>query len=76
LHGFDRLWRYVNVEAKDRVLIAGWLLSALRPDGPFPILHPVGEQGSGKSFTTRVLKELTDPSAVPLRPRRGKSVIC
>lgn len=68
LHDFDKLWRYVNVETADRVLIAGWLLSALRPDGPYPILNPVGEQGSGKSSTTRTLKALTDPSAVPLRP--------
>lgn len=64
---FAKLWRYVNVAEADRVLVAGWLLGALRPRGPCPILLLVGEQGSGKSVTARILKQLTDPSAVNLR---------
>jgi hypothetical protein len=62
------IWKYVNVEESDRVLIAGWLLAALRPHGPFPILLLLGEQGTGKSHSSRTLKALTDPSGVPLRP--------
>ncbi len=64
---FALLWRYVNVHPADRVLIAAWLLAALRPRGPYPILVFIGEQGSGKSFTARVMKSLADPSASPLR---------
>lgn len=65
---FGLLWRYVNVESADRPLVAGWLLAALRPQGPFPILLLLGEQGTGKSNSSRTLKALTDPSGVPLRP--------
>ncbi len=64
---FSRLWRYVNVHPGDRVLIAAWLLAALRPRGPYPILVLIGEQGTGKSSTARVIKSLADPSASPLR---------
>ncbi len=64
---FGLLWRYVNVRKEDRVLIAAWLLAALRPRGPYPILVLIGEQGSGKSSTARAIKSLTDPSASPLR---------
>ncbi len=64
---FGLLWRYVNVRPADRVLIAAFLLVALRPRGPYPPLVLIGEQGSGKSRTTRALKGVTDPSASPLR---------
>lgn len=65
---FGLIWKHVNVEPADRVLVAGWLLAALRPSGPFPILLLLGEQGTGKSSSSRSLKALTDPSGVPLRP--------
>ncbi|HET8701441.1 MAG TPA: hypothetical protein VFL97_07225 [Nitrococcus sp.] len=64
---FSRLWKHINVAEEHRVLVAAWLLAALRPRGPYPILAMVAEQGSGKSHTSRVLKALTDPSASPLR---------
>ena len=75
--GFARLWRYVNVEESDKPLIAGWLLAALRPTGPYPILLLIGEQGTGKSVSSRTLKRLTDPSAVLLRspPRDEKDLL-
>ncbi len=65
---FGLIWKYINVEVADRVLVAAWLLAALRPHGPFPILLLLGEQGTGKSNSSRTLKSLTDPSGVPLRP--------
>ncbi|MGB5096460.1 MAG: toprim domain-containing protein, partial [Porticoccaceae bacterium] len=65
---FAKIWRHVNVEPEDRPLLAAWLLAALRPRGPYPIALLIGEQGTGKSATSRVLKRLTDPSAVMLRP--------
>lgn len=74
---FARLWKYVNVEIADRVLVAAWLLSALCPRGPFPILLLLGEQGAGKSQSSRTLKTFTDPSSVPLRspPRDDKDLL-
>ena len=64
---FNLLWKYVNVRLADRVLVVAWILAALRPKGPYPILILIGEQGSGKSRTARAIKALTDPSASPLR---------
>lgn len=51
----------------DWLLIVGWLLQCLWPAGPFMILDIDGEAGSGKSFTSRLLRSLVDPSEAPLR---------
>jgi hypothetical protein len=45
-----------------------WLLSALRPSGPFPFLILTGPPGSGKTFAARILRTLIDPSTTPLTP--------
>lgn len=73
----SRLWQHVNVDPGDRVLVAAWLLSALRPRGPYPILLLIGEQGSGKSSTSRALKRLADNSSSLLRapPRDTRDLL-
>lgn len=48
-------------------LLAGWLVQAIGGTGAFPILHLVGEQGSGKSLCARLLKRLIDDEDEPLR---------
>lgn len=48
-------------------LIVAWLVQALRPNGPYPVLVLHGEQGSAKSTTSRLLKALIDPSKVSLK---------
>lgn len=48
-------------------LIVAWLLSTFKEKSPFPILTLQGEQGSAKSTTTKVLRDLVDPSELPLR---------
>lgn len=65
---FSLIWPHINVAEEDRPLMAAWLLAALRPSGPYPVALLIGEQGTGKSVTSRMLKRLTDPSAVMLRP--------
>jgi len=45
-----------------------WLLSALRPHGPFPFLIFQGPPASGKTFAARVLRSLVDPNTAPLTP--------
>jgi hypothetical protein len=45
-----------------------WLLAALRPDGPFPILILQGPPGSGKTFAARILRSLIDPCTSTLIP--------
>ena len=64
----ERLRGFVNVETDDDFLmIVGWVVAALRPDHPFPILIINGEQGSAKSTVAKVLRSLIDPSGAPTR---------
>jgi hypothetical protein len=63
------LWEYANVEPDDRPLLLAWLVEALRPDTPYPILELVAEQGAAKSFTQSILRELTDPNKANLRAK-------
>jgi hypothetical protein len=70
------LQEWVNVADDDWPLLVAWLVAALRPRGPFPVLPLAGEQGSAKSTTERVLRELVDPNVAPLRsePRNGRDL--
>lgn len=45
-----------------------WLLSALEPTGPFPILILHGPPNSGKSTLAKMLRSLIDPVTTPLVP--------
>jgi len=58
LHVADETWR---------VLLEGWLLGCLNPNGSKLVLMLSGEQGSGKSWLARMLRSVLDPNAVPLR---------
>lgn len=48
-------------------LIVSWLLAALKPKGPFPLLVVLGEHGAAKSELQYLLRSLIDPSTTPLR---------
>lgn len=62
------LQRFFNVDRdEDLRLIVAWLVAALRPTGPYPVLLFQGEQGSAKSTAERLVRALVDPSAAPLR---------
>jgi hypothetical protein len=64
----NELKPFINYKNEDEwMLIVAWLLAALRPGSPYPILTIQGEQGSAKSTTTKVLRTLIDPSVLPLR---------
>ena len=63
----EPLREILNLEsASDFKLIVAWLIGAMNPTGPFPIMTLVGEQGSSKSTTARFLKDLTDPATIDL----------
>ena len=74
----DDLRGYVNINNSDdwKMLIA-WLIQAFRPRGPYPILVLHGEQGSAKSSTAKVLRELVDPNIAILRsaPREERDLV-
>ena len=64
----SELRRFVNVAADaDWYLLIAWLVQAMRPTGPYPVLALHGEQGSAKSTTARVCRSLIDPNSAPLR---------
>lgn len=64
----DQLWPVLNLSAdEDWRLAVAWLLAALRPAGPYPLLVLSGQQGSAKSTTARVLRSLIDPNVAPIR---------
>lgn len=59
---------FLNVSDEDDfVLVVAWLLAALRPVGPYPLLVLAGEPGSAKSTAARILRGLIDPNVSALR---------
>jgi len=73
-----QLRSFINLAHEgDWFLFVGWLIAALKPKGPYPILVLHGEQGSAKSTTARVAKSLVDPSTAPLRsePRDVRDIM-
>ena len=74
------LRRFINIPDEDEAswrLLLAWLVQALRPKGPYPVLILQGEQGSAKSTVERLLRALLDPSTAPLRttPRTERDLI-
>jgi hypothetical protein len=72
----EELRPFLTVRKKDWPLVLAWLVAALRPTGPYPVLGFHGEQGSGKSTQARVLRSLIDPNTAPVRaePREARDL--
>jgi hypothetical protein len=69
---------FLNVSNhNDFVLIVAWLLAALRPGGPYPLLAISGEQGSAKTVLSKVMRALVDPNVAPVRalPREERELM-
>ena len=73
----DQLRGFLNVDDDTWRLVVAWLVGNFRPRGPYPALALFAEQGSGKSTTGRLLRELVDPNAAPLRaePHDGRDLM-
>jgi hypothetical protein len=74
----DALVQFLNLPtANDFVLAVAWLLAALRPSGPYPLMAISGEQGSAKTVLTKILRALVDPNAAPARslPREERDLM-
>ncbi len=73
----EQLRAFVNCSDENWVLVLAWLVAAFRPSGPYPVLCLLGEQGSAKSTTARVLRSLVDPNSAPLRsePRETRDLM-
>lgn len=73
----EPLYGILNLADEEaRTMVAAWLVAALRPSGPYPVLVLQGEQGSAKSSAARTLRSLVDPNKVLLRenPREGRDL--
>lgn len=70
------LRRFLNLTGKDWPLVLGFLVAALRPGWPFPVLCLCGEHGSAKSTGVKVLRSLIDPNTAPVRaePRDARDL--
>ncbi len=63
----DALREYLPlIDANNWLLLKSWLLQALLPSGPYPVLLLCGEQGTGKSTVARMLRAVVDPHEAPL----------
>jgi hypothetical protein len=56
-----------GLDDSDYALLLGFLLAALHPLGPYPVLEITGEQGTGKSLLSKFIKMLIDPGKAALR---------
>lgn len=64
----EELRPFVNFDSEDdwRLMVA-WLVGAMMPTGPYPLLALHGEQGSAKSSTSRRLRQIMDPARTETR---------
>ena len=69
----DDIGAALALEGDALYVAAGWLLAALLPGGPYPVLAVYGPQGSGKSTRCRQLNRLLDPSGLLLRTQPKKT---
>ena len=67
----------INADSEEWVLLVSWILGAMNPSGPFPVLILQGQQGSAKSTTAKLLRDLIDPSTVPIQslPKSERDLI-
>jgi hypothetical protein len=72
------LRQFINLSsADDWALLVSWIVAALSPQGPYPVLSAGGEQGSAKSTLCRLLRTIIDPNSASLRamPRDGRDLV-
>lgn len=64
----DRLRNLLNLPDDGSFqLLVTWCVTALMPEGPYPLLVIGGEQGSAKTTTAKLVHDLVDPSRLSLR---------
>ena len=66
---FKPLLEYINIRKDDWILVLTWLIECFRPDTPYLGLSLKGPQGSAKSGTLDMLRDLVDPNQ---KNRRAK----
>jgi hypothetical protein len=71
----DELWQWLNVAPEYRPLIVAWIVAALFPGIPHPVLSFQGEHGTAKTTAMKMSCSIIDPSPVISRkpPRDTES---
>ncbi len=59
--------KFIKAENDDKkfILILAFIIQSFFYDGPFPLLVIVAEPGSGKTFSTLIIKRIIDPHEAP-----------
>jgi hypothetical protein len=73
----ESLRRFLNVKHKgDFELAVSWEQAAYRHRGPYPVLVLAGEQGTGKTTFSGIMRSILDPNTAPLRalPREDRDL--
>lgn len=65
--GLAKLRALLNTDDEGFHLLVAWLVASFIPDLPHPILTFRGEQGTGKSYSAKMVIGLVDPSGAPKR---------
>ena len=63
----DTLFTLLNIDAADRQLMTAVLVHYLWPDIGHVIARLTGRDGTAKTWATRIMRSLIDPSAAPTR---------
>jgi putative DNA primase/helicase len=62
------LGELLNIQSEnDYMMYVAWLVMALYPHGPYPVLSIDGEAGTAKTTACTTLRNLIDPNLAPLR---------
>jgi len=65
--GLEHLKSCINLPDEYWTMLITYMLECFRPETPYPVLELNGEQGSAKSTTHRIIRQLIDPNRIPLR---------
>lgn len=60
-----KLRKYINCSDSEFKLLIGFLIASLYCSDVYPVLFIDGQQGTGKTFATSIVRELLDPSSCP-----------
>lgn len=69
---YTKLWNYLNIEPKDRQIVLALIIESYRADTQYVVGEIIGQQGSGKSSTQEIIKQLYDPNTLDLRAMPSK----
>jgi hypothetical protein len=65
----EALRPFFNLKTEaDFTVIVGYVLAALRPFAPYPILNPIGPPGAAKTRLLRLIRRLVDPHGAETTP--------